>query len=302
MGWIEGLLQLEVKVHAPQNSFFGRRQHLHFFPRAAPRQRSDLEQNFLLLVSANQLKIISEVRIFPSVDAVRVLHDAAVFRLSVDFCQSDRIKIFTVNQILQHIARANRRQLVRVADQNQPGSLLQRVAQRFRQQQIHHGSFIDDDCLIFERLQRVASKGHSACRFIIIVFQQSVNGTGIMPAGFHDALGSASGRGGNCCFETAPFQNRKQGPDDGCFPCTGTSGNDGHTTAQGDLNRCRLLLRKRDALRSLGFAQHRLFIHANLGQALPRIDHGREFSGNCTFCPIISVKIDHTLTFDLRHL
>ena len=223
------------------------------------------------------------------------LHDTTVRRLPVDLRQANGIEIFAVQQVAQYIPRADRRQLVCITDQNQTRARLQCIAQRLCQHQIHHRCLVDDNSLTLQRLQCIAPECHAARHFVVIIFEQPVDRTGVVPAGLHNALGSPPGRGSYRCFEAAPLQHRKQSPDDGCFPCAGTSGNDGHTTAQGDPHRFFLLRGKCDARFPLRFVQHGLCIGTNLDQPFGRICHRRQFTGDRAFCLVIAVNIDHAL-------
>ena len=99
-----------------------------------------------------------EVRHLSADNGVGVGNNQALLRLPEDFGQTHLRHLFRLNQVSQHIARTDRRQLVAVAHQNQTAVHLQRTNQRAHQRDVHHRSFVHNDCIGSQRVLFVSLK------------------------------------------------------------------------------------------------------------------------------------------------
>ena len=81
---------------------------------------------------------------FAAVDAVRVVDNHALFILTEDFCQPHGGHHAAVEDVPQHIARAHARELVRVADHNQPRARHERAQHGAHQEDVHHRHLVDN--------------------------------------------------------------------------------------------------------------------------------------------------------------
>lgn len=78
------------------------------------------------------------------VDAVGVDHDHALAGLAVDVRQAYGGDHAALDHVAQHIARAHRRQLVFIADENQAAGQGQGAQERQAQAAVEHGDLIHD--------------------------------------------------------------------------------------------------------------------------------------------------------------
>gem|GEM_PF-4259933 len=76
---------------------------------------------------------------------MRVLDDEALGRLAEDLAEADAGDDLRLQEVLEDLARAHRRQLVRVAHQNQPGGRGDRREEAGEEGQIHHGELVHQD-------------------------------------------------------------------------------------------------------------------------------------------------------------
>jgi len=77
------------------------------------------------------------------VNPVRVADDQALGRLAENLGQPGGGYAAAVDQVAQDIARADRGQLVRVADQQQAVARFDRLQQAAQQKHVDHGGFVD---------------------------------------------------------------------------------------------------------------------------------------------------------------
>ena len=79
------------------------------------------------------------------IDAVGVADDVALIVLAKDLLESGDVGDAAVYDIAQHIAGADRWQLINIANEQQMGRWLQRLEQTVEELQVKHGGFVDDD-------------------------------------------------------------------------------------------------------------------------------------------------------------
>ena len=78
---------------------------------------------------------------------MRRLNDPTLRNLAEYFRQSDYGNHATLNQIVQHRAGANGRQLIYIADQQHARAVGQRFKQSMHQKHVHHRRFVHDQKL-----------------------------------------------------------------------------------------------------------------------------------------------------------
>jgi len=93
------------------------------------------------------------------------------------------------DDIGQHLTRADRGELIDVADDQQRGIIGDRLHQRLHQHDVHHRGLIDDQQLAFERV--IAAAFEPSC--LGIHLEQPVNRLGLEPGRFGHAFGGSTG-------------------------------------------------------------------------------------------------------------
>lgn len=94
-----------------------------------------------------------------SIDKMRVRHDQTFARLSENVRQTGGGKPLARNDIAKHIARADRRKLVRVADHDESRTGTHSAQQRLHQEKIDHRCLVDDDDILVKQAVFVPAKG-----------------------------------------------------------------------------------------------------------------------------------------------
>ena len=110
---------------------------------------------------------------------MRVHNDEALAGLPEDFGQTHRLHAAAPNEVGKQIPRADRGQLIRVADQNQPALRLQRAEQRRHQLQVDHRRLVHDHRVAAERRILIVVKGHRARLLVKLCLKQPMNGRGL---------------------------------------------------------------------------------------------------------------------------
>ena len=118
-----------------------------------------------------------------------VPHDPALRRLAEDLGQPDDRQAVRGDQVGQHLARADRRQLVDVADQQQRRLARQGGEHRLHQRQIDHRHLVDDQEIAGQRALGAAPE--AAPR---LGLEQAVQGLGVAPGALAEAARGAAGR------------------------------------------------------------------------------------------------------------
>ena len=126
------------------------------------------------------------------IDAGGLVGDVVVARLSKDVLQAHTWNARTLQQIVEHVAGANTRQLVGVANKDDAGGFGNGVQKRGGKPGVNHTEFVDDEQVAVELVE-----------FVLVEFfgdgvdiEQAVNGVGLFAAAVAHALGRAARRGG----------------------------------------------------------------------------------------------------------
>ena len=101
---------------------------------------------------------------------MRVDHDHALLRLPEDFGQPNDGHNSGIDQVAQHIARADRWQLICIAHENEPRAGTQGAQKRTHQENIHHAHFVYDHNVGVQRIVRIAREPLS----LAAVFEQTM--------------------------------------------------------------------------------------------------------------------------------
>ena len=168
--------------------------------------------------------------------------DAAVGGLPENFGQAHHRHDFAFNQVPQHHARPNGRQLVNVADQQQAGLGRQGAEQVGHERDIHHGGFIHDQEITVERIAFVPPKAAGGR----LHFQQAVDGLGLDAGGFGQAFGGPAGGRAKQTIHFLGPQNQQDGIDQGRLADARAAGDDERPAGQRQFERvalagCKLL-------------------------------------------------------------
>ena len=147
-------------------------------------------------------------------------------RLPENFREANCRDFPTANEIGKHIPRANRRQLIGVADQNQAAVGRKRAQKRQHQLQIDHGRFVDDHRVDLERLVLIMEKRHEPRRLVKLRLEQSVNRGRLALCHLGKALGRAAGRRRQLRFDFHRVKQRQNTGHDGRLARAGATGYD----------------------------------------------------------------------------
>ena len=165
---VQIVLQYGIQPLYPQFSFAHRRQHLDIVRPCIDKLRklvSDQKhhdpQNLLDIISFQAEKVLAFVAKFnlPSlIDQMGILDDIAFQCLSENLRQTYHLKTFRINDILQHIARSDTRQLVHIPYKDQPCAHGYGLQKGIHQIDIHHRHLINNDHIRFQGIVLIALK------------------------------------------------------------------------------------------------------------------------------------------------
>ena len=114
-----------------------------------------------------------------AVDGVGVHDDEALPGLPENFRQADGRDDAAADEVGKQVARADARQLVRVADEHKAGLLRQRLEQTVHEQHVDHGHLVHDDGVAFQRLVLIAGEEHLAVFGRDLRLEQAMDGRGV---------------------------------------------------------------------------------------------------------------------------
>ena len=133
---------------------------------------------------------LAEDRHLALVDAVSVDDDKAVFGLAEDGFQHGDRDDLGGDHVAQHVARANRRELVHIANQQQVAALVDGAKQVVHQQDIDHRGLVDDHQVGVQRVLLIAQEWTPGARFEL---QQAVDRLGFQTGGLSEPFGGPPG-------------------------------------------------------------------------------------------------------------
>ena len=159
-----------------------------------------------------------------------VYHNIAAFRLPENLGQHHAGKCLGCHQIPQHLPRSHGRKLVHVPHKNQTCARHDCPKQRLEQINIHHGHFIDNDHVCFQRVIFVPFKSRLPVspRKGTGKLQHPVNGPCFIPGCLRHALGCASCGRRQKNIQFFLFKIFDNGVNRGGFSRTGTAGQNEH--------------------------------------------------------------------------
>ena len=163
--------------------------------------------------------------LFPGDDAVGVRDDEALHRLPEHLVQLDDGQKVRVDEVVEDIAGADGRQLVRVPDHDEPATHGQRVHEGREQHDVHHGQFVHDDGIRLDGVAGMAGKAHL---FVSGAFrlQQTVDSLRLFAGDLRHALRGAAGGCRQDDVEPVRLQQLQDGIDGGRLAGAGSAGED----------------------------------------------------------------------------
>ena len=167
--------------------------------------------------------------------------DPALRRLPKYFCQAHDGNGARLNDVGEDLSRADRGQLVNIADNQQCGFIGQGLEQRLHQHHVDHGGFVDDEQFTVDRVVVVLLEP----AIFWIDFEEAVNRLCLEARRLRHALcGAASGRAKKK-LDALRRQNAQDGVDDRCLSDARTAGDDEDLRHQSQANGFILAFRQR---------------------------------------------------------
>ena len=265
--WVERGLQREIQRLCTRGLLAAGREHLNLRHRNAHvlRQSSAAEllnglHHALWRLAAHKEKIAvfdRQHRQLPGVYCVGIHNDKAFLRLTEDLREPDGLRHAAADEVRKEIARTNRRQLIRVADKNQPAAGLERTKQRRHELQINHRCLVDNHRLGLERLVLIVEKGHCARLGIKLRLKEPVDGAGLPPRHLAQALGSAPSRRCKLRLELHCVKEVEDARHDRRFARSGAARDDQKPVRSSRANRVQLQFGIGDDVRAGNIVQNR---------------------------------------------
>ena len=159
---------------------------------------------------------------------MRAGDDTAAGRLAEDFGELHARHGSTGDQIMQHHAGTDGRELVRITDDEQMRSLRQGGEQLGHQWRVDHRRLVDDEQIADERLATMTTP-----LAIALEFEQAVQRFGLQSGAFGQALRCAAGGGCEHEFDLLALQNEQNAAQDRRLSHTGSAGDDEQALPQG---------------------------------------------------------------------
>ena len=196
------------------------------------------------------------------VDPVRAGDDPALGGLAEDLGQPHDRHRAGGDDVGQDLTRADRGQLVDVADDQQRGIVGHRLQQRLHQHDVDHRGLVDDQQVAVERVVAAALEAAA----LGVDLEQPVDGLGLEPGRFGHALGGAAGRGAQQQAHALGGEDAQDRVDDGGLAHARPAGDDQHLRQQRQPDRGDLAFGQRQAGLLLDPRQRLLRIDVGPGQ------------------------------------
>ena len=155
----------------------------------------------------------------PTEDTVGKSHDPTVLGLPESHLQTGHGEEFGIDQILQHVSRTDRRQLVRVPHQEKMSLRRDGPDQSGGQAQVEHTGFIHDHKIAGQGTLLIVGEA-SLTR---VELEQAVNRLSEMRSALRHAPGGSAGRRAQHNLGFLGLENGYQGPQNGGFSHIGAS-------------------------------------------------------------------------------
>ena len=114
---------------------------------------------------------------------VRIDDYHALLSLPEDLCKLRAVYVFAAYHVAQHVACADRRQLIRIAHYHESCTRPYRADQTVHQYQIYHRRFVDYHSIVIQRILLRLTETHHVFTFRKIVFEQTMYRRRIMSRG-----------------------------------------------------------------------------------------------------------------------
>lgn len=169
-----------------------------------------------------------EVGEFALVDGVGGGDDAALRCLAEDFAEVDGGDFLAGDEILKDGAGSDGGELVGVADDEEMGAGGDGAEVLGHEGGVDHGGFVEDEEVAFEGSAVVVAPDAVA-----LEFEEAVHGGGVVTGAGGEALGGASGGGGEDGFDVFRREDGEDAVDDGGFADAGAAGDDEDALGEG---------------------------------------------------------------------
>ncbi len=255
-------LELQVEVAHARHSLVHGREHLHIVDRVHPvevardefgAEREHLRQAVLGRAGGDEMEVAPGrqggeigghrrgLRI-AAVDGMGRGDDQALVLLAIDGGEAGdgngrpgrrpgrlAVGLALRDQVLEHVAGPDRRELVDVADEQQVRAGRHGGEQRRGEPGVEHGGLVDDEEI--GRQRRGFVDGEAALGGV--EFQQAVDGGGKSAGGLGEALGGPAGGGGEVDPHVLGLQDRDERPQDRGLAGAGSAGEDAELVREG---------------------------------------------------------------------
>ena len=181
------------------------------------------------------------------VHAVRVDDDAAGRGLAEHLREPDDGDGAGVDDVGQHAARPDRRQLIDVADEDQGGARRQRPHEGVHQRDVHHRRLVHHQQVALERARRPAAEAPVGR----VHFEQPVDRLRLEAGHLGEPLRRAAGRRAQVHPHALRAEDGENRPEDGRLADAGPAGDDEHLRRDGLAHGVALPVGQREAERAL---------------------------------------------------
>ena len=235
-------------------------------------------------------------RNFAPIDKVGIADDFALGRLAENFGQFHHRNHARSDDVREHVAGANRGQLVHVAHQHKGCTQRHGLEQVVEEQGVHHGCFVNHKQAAGEGVVLVTGKAV----FLGAVFEQAVDGARFAPRGFGHALGGAARGRGQQNAGANLAKKFDDGVDNGGFARAGAAGEHHNLAAGGGAYCLKLLSRKRN----IELAHH--LVHECVGlfkaHRLGRTQKPLDVEGGFGFAVVVAAHVHAHLAKGSGHV
>ena len=227
-----------------------RRRDLHIIRQACFAQLHDRIGRFLRICTPEEEKVpavLRKVRVLAAVDGVRVGDDAAPGGLAENLRQAHSRDDAAADDIGKNVARADGRQLVGIANKDEPTIRAHGTQQRAHKRDVHHGALVENDGVARKRVVLVAPEGDVLVIVAHAGLKQAVDRLRAPAGQLTHALGGAAGRGGKLGVELEHIKQSENRPDRRRLAGAGATGDGDDLVLTRKVERFLLLLGKSQA-------------------------------------------------------
>ena len=163
---------------------------------------------------------------------MRAAHDAAPRRLAENFREAYHGNRAGDDDVGQHLARTDRRELVDVTYEQQGSVIWYSLEQGLHQHHVHHRGLVYDQQIAAQRVVAISPEAATPG----VRLEQAVNRPGLKSGGLAQALGSAAGRRAQHHVHVLGDQDAQDAVHEGRLAYPRTAGHDHDLRHQGQAN------------------------------------------------------------------